>query len=156
MSEKIEENSEIVSKDEMEVHQKLTFSVFSVTEALELLAKTFANTKSTSIESLQEFVFNINSKLHRKPDKASCLFYLKSAQSVLIVFKSVVNNNEAILFWRSSISEELKSVESNGTATEFCQNFLVQEIKRGRNGNYDLSYHYFCSFKFNQSKNIYS
>jgi len=113
------------------------FEVDSISAAFELLMKTYLAENSSS-ESLQEYYFTITSKFDEEIKESSFSYYMKCSKSILIVFKSSVDDNEAYIFWRTSSLKSFKSLEisedPNHYITDFCQSFLIDEMKKDRNG----------------------
>jgi len=83
-------------------------------------------------------ILKINAEINEKFNDGPRSLDFRSKTSFLVAYESTVGNHETIIFWNAPGNKEFYSIFTDGNATNVLCDFLIQEIKAGRSGKYEL------------------
>lgn len=83
-------------------------------------------------------ILKINAGISEKFNDGPRSFEFRNKPSFLVAFESTVGNHETIIFWKAPGNDEFYSICTDGNVTTVLCDFLIQEIKAGRSGKYEL------------------
>ena len=110
----------------------------SVGKTLELISRDWFKTKILDIKNLVGISFKISEEFNDNAE--NLLHFVKSwnKNSFVLAIRSTVGKCENKFYWRVNGREELYYLnideDTTGIVSLFCQEFLINQIKAGKNG----------------------
>ena len=115
----------------------------SLQEALNLITLDFKTQNSEINEEVTQFYYKINEEFDDK-NTLTIENHFENKFKVVITLQSIVNECKTKILWKLINDDEFYTLEFKGdtdcSVTQFCHNFLVEEVKKGENGKNNNCY----------------
>jgi hypothetical protein len=106
---------------------------------LELILSDWFKATICELPNVFGIVLKINGEINETLDDRPRSFDFRSKPSFLIAFESNIGNRKSMIFWKSPENDEFYSIFVHENVTSMLYDFLIQEIKAGRTGIFEIA-----------------